>query len=107
MDINDCSKRTSNAGFTISDPNPPLGVDVQFTDASQGNETSWLWDFGDSDTAHRQNPTHAYASPGTYTVTFIAFSCDSSDTVSQTITVQRCSDYQRGSKRIYSKCAVR
>ncbi|MFN8166031.1 MAG: PKD domain-containing protein [Bacteroidia bacterium] len=77
-----------NANFIVSDPTPPLGVDVQFTDASSGNETSWLWDFGDSDTSHRQNPTHAYAAPGTYTVTFIAFSCDSSDTITQTVTVQ-------------------
>jgi len=46
-----------------------------FTDASSdtdGTVTAWSWDFGDntSDTAH--NPTHTFASGGTYTVTLVA-----------------------------------
>lgn len=42
---------------------------VKFTDASTGSPTSWHWDFGDGATSCQQNPTHAYPSGGTYTVT--------------------------------------
>ena len=76
------------AAFTIGNANPPLGVGVQFTDNSTGGPTTWLWNFGDSDTAHRQNPIHSYAAPGTYTVTLVAFTCNESDTITQTIVVQ-------------------
>ena len=41
---------------------------VQFTDASTGNISGWLWNFGDGTTSTAQNPSHTYTSPGTYTV---------------------------------------
>ncbi|BDX38975.1 hypothetical protein CYCD_23300 [Tenuifilaceae bacterium CYCD] len=41
---------------------------VTFTDASQGNITSWSWDFGDGTTSTEQNPAHKYTSCGVYTV---------------------------------------
>ena len=41
----------------------------QFTDASSANIDIWEWDFGDATTGVGQNVSHAYASPGTYTVT--------------------------------------
>jgi len=44
----------------------PLQVD--FTDQSEGDITSWLWDFGDSETGTDQNPSHTYSAPNTYTV---------------------------------------
>jgi gliding motility-associated-like protein len=31
--------------------------------------TNWQWDFGDGTTSDLENPTHTYATPGTYTVT--------------------------------------
>ncbi len=43
-------------------------LDVQFSDASTGTITSWLWNFGDSNTSSLQNPNHTYASPGNYQV---------------------------------------
>jgi PKD repeat protein len=46
---------------------PPLSVD--FADESDGTPTSWLWDFGDGETATIENPTHVYLSPGLYDVT--------------------------------------
>jgi Zn-dependent metalloprotease len=60
---------------------------VDFIDASTG-ATSWDWDFGDLSTSSSQNPSHTYASAGTYTVTLIvtnSFGC--TDTITQTVTV--------------------
>ncbi|HQW23690.1 MAG TPA: PKD domain-containing protein, partial [Bacteroidia bacterium] len=77
-----------DAGFIIGNSNPPLGVNVAFTDTSVGGPTAWLWDFGDGDTARSQNPLHTFAAPGTYTITLVAFTCNESDTMIQTLTVQ-------------------
>lgn len=44
------------------------GNSVSFSDASS-SATSWFWDFGDGLTSTLQNPTHVYATPGTYSVT--------------------------------------
>ncbi|MEZ4933489.1 MAG: PKD domain-containing protein [Saprospiraceae bacterium] len=45
-----------------------LGFTTDFTDISLGTPTSWLWDFGDGNTSTDQNPSHTFASAGTYTV---------------------------------------
>jgi PKD repeat protein len=52
---------------------------VQFTDISTNIPTSWLWDFGDGQTATTQNPNHNYMSNGTYTVTLTATNSFGSD----------------------------
>ena len=46
------------------------GTSVLFSDQSTGYPapTSWYWDFGDGFTSTYQNPSHQYASPGSYTV---------------------------------------
>lgn len=38
---------------------------------ASGSITQWSWDFDDGSTSTSQNPTHAYATAGTYDVTFI------------------------------------
>ncbi len=43
-------------------------LDVQFTDLSSNNPTTWTWDFGDGSTSSLQNPLHTYLSEGSYTV---------------------------------------
>lgn len=51
--------------------NPTQGVaplTVNFSDASMGSIDTWLWDFGDGDTAMVQNPSHDYLTPGNYDV---------------------------------------
>lgn len=50
--------------FAISTTNY---LEVTFTDYSQ-NAASYSWNFGDSNSSTLQNPTHAYAAAGTYTV---------------------------------------
>ncbi len=49
----------------------PLAVDFTFDDVRGGTVTysSFSWDFGDGSTSSAQDPSHTYASPGTYDVT--------------------------------------
>ncbi|MEM8896333.1 MAG: FISUMP domain-containing protein, partial [Bacteroidota bacterium] len=47
---------------------PVIGLEVQFTDQSFYEPTSWSWDFGDGVTSDMQNPTHTYSSAGVYHV---------------------------------------
>ncbi len=77
------------ASFGVSTHTPPLNAGVHFYDQSGGGiPTSWIWDFGDGDTSHVQNPTHSYLAPGTYYITLYAFSCTQSDTAYDTLVVQ-------------------
>ncbi len=58
---------------------------VQFTDQSLYNPTSWQWDFGDGNTSNLQNPTHTYASGGIYTVQLIVSNQWGSDTIVKSV----------------------
>jgi PKD repeat protein len=42
---------------------------VSFHDLSAGSPDTWSWDFGDGTHSSEENPTHLYASPGSYSVT--------------------------------------
>lgn len=58
------------ADFTVVDACE--GEAVQFFDASTiatGTITDWAWTFGDGNGSNLQNPTHPYATAGTYDVT--------------------------------------
>ena len=73
------SAAPAQATFTASPRQvcAPIG-EVAFTDLSDGFPDSWLWEFGDGTTSTEQNPTHAYASPGVYSVTLtVSGSCGS------------------------------
>jgi gliding motility-associated-like protein len=58
-----------HAGFTVNDTITCTGVALQFTNTSVGTGLNYLWDFGDGNTSTAQNPSHAYAANGNYTVT--------------------------------------
>ncbi len=61
---------------------------LYFTDLSTGNAIiNWSWDFGDGSTSNLQNPSHTYATNGTYTVTLAIISGNCGDTTSQAVTV--------------------
>jgi len=45
-----------------------LPQNVRFIDKSTGTPTSWFWDFGDGQTSTVQNPSHSYATEGSYSV---------------------------------------
>ena len=58
------------ASFTDAPDPANVGQAVAFTDTSTptGEITFWHWTFGDGAESDDQNPYHAYAHPGTYTV---------------------------------------
>lgn len=57
---------------------------VSFFDASNGQPTSWSWNFGDGNTSSLQNPIHTYTAPGDYTVSLIACNTNGCDTITNT-----------------------
>jgi PKD repeat protein len=66
-------------------------LSCQFTDAStdsDGDVTSWSWDFGDQGTAETRQPAHSYSAPGTYTVSLtVRDNQGASDQTSARVTV--------------------
>jgi hypothetical protein len=57
---------------------------VRFTDQSQF-ATSWLWNFGDGATSAEQNPSHLYASRGSFTVTLATANSTGSSSVTKSV----------------------
>ncbi|MCB9231434.1 MAG: PKD domain-containing protein [Bacteroidia bacterium] len=57
-----------------------------FTAGTLGGATSWAWDFGDGGTSTQQNPSHTYASAGTYTVCLVVSNACGADTICNSIT---------------------
>jgi PKD repeat protein len=76
-----------NATFSVNPANPVATQNVTFTDTSTGSPTRWAWSFGDGSSSTQQNPTHAYANAGTYSVLLQVFNSVSSSTKTQTIAV--------------------
>ncbi|HHZ64779.1 MAG TPA: T9SS type A sorting domain-containing protein [Flavobacteriales bacterium] len=66
--------------------------DESVTNAYAGSITSWTWVYGDvSNNDFIQNPSHAYASPGTYVVTLIVTTANGCiDTLITSITTSPC-----------------
>ncbi|MBV8545205.1 MAG: PKD domain-containing protein [Acidobacteria bacterium] len=71
------------ANFTFSSS----GLVVTFTDTSTGSPTSWSWNFGDGARSTAQNPSYAYAAPGTYNVTLTATNAGGSSSATKPVTV--------------------
>jgi PKD repeat protein len=56
------------ADFDAASTTRKTQLDVQFTDKSLGQPTSWRWSFGDGTSSRLKNPSHKYKKAGTYTV---------------------------------------
>ncbi len=60
------------ASFTVYPEITTLeNAGCSFTDNSQGNISSWQWDFGDGNSSSEQNPYNTYTDLGTYTIVLI------------------------------------
>ena len=66
-------------------------LSVTFTDKSTNAPISWSWDFGDGSSSIERDPSHAYATVGTYSVQLTVSNPDGSDSETQReyITVTR------------------
>lgn len=64
----------------------------QSTDAGGGTVAAWAWDFGDGSTSTAQNPVHAFAGNGVYTVTETVFDGTNGEagTTSKSVTLEPC-----------------
>jgi subtilisin family serine protease len=71
------------AAFSGSPTSGDYPLEVDFTDESSNNPTSWSWTFGDGGTSTSQNPTHTYTSTGTYAVSLTATNAYGSDTMTK------------------------
>ena len=68
------------AAFTAAPLSGASPLEVQFTDKSEGNIISWLWNFGNGDTSLEQNPIITYQDTGKYSVSLqIKDNADSSE----------------------------
>ena len=77
----------TSASFVHSPTTPGVGQTVMFADTTPGDPTAWSWNFGDGTTSAVKNPSHAFAAPGSYTVTLVSANASSSRRVSKTLTV--------------------
>ena len=60
---------------------------VQFTNQSSQNASSFSWNFGDGNSSTQANPSHTYTQDGTYTVVLTATNACGSQNFSQTLTI--------------------
>ena len=58
------------ANFTAAPTSGNAPLTVQFTDASTGTVSGYVWDFGDGTNSTEQTPSHIYSTAGTYNVNF-------------------------------------
>jgi len=73
------------ADFTATPTSGEEPLEVAFTDISTGTVDSWAWDF-DNDASidsTAQNPTHIYATAGTYTVSLTVTNTGGNDTATK------------------------
>jgi PGF-pre-PGF domain-containing protein len=72
------------ANFSSNVTSGAVPLSVSFTDESSNDPISWFWDFGDGANSTVQNPTHTYASAGTYAVSLNSTNVAASNTSTQT-----------------------
>lgn len=72
------------ANFNTTTPSSGCSpITVSFQDASSGNPTSWLWDFGNGNTSTQQNPSAQYSTPGSYTVKLRVTNAQGTDSITK------------------------
>jgi PKD repeat protein len=86
------------AAFSFTPAHPRPGDEVRFSDASTGQPTSWLWDFGDGQTSEETNPSHTYTTSGSKTVTLVVSNASGSDSAVKEVPIS--SPPRRPSRRV-------
>jgi len=94
--ITDTSNIAVNQIISITEPSAPLiafiadrtyfqsiPAQIQFTDLSYGNNTSWKWYFGNGDSSLIQNPAYAFEDFGEFDITLITSDGIQSDTLTK------------------------
>lgn len=76
----------SHAIFSTAQTTNLIGNVIDFTFSTNENNTSVSWDFGDGNTSNDTNPSYAYSSAGTFTVT-ATIQSPTCGTVIRTLTV--------------------
>ncbi len=71
------------ANFTADTTCGYSPLNVNFNDTSQGEPTSWYWDFGDGTNSTVQNPVHTYCHSGKYDVTLTVTNEMGTDTITK------------------------
>ena len=69
------------ANFTSSVVAGCAPLQVNFTDQSNNNPTSWKWTLGNGTNSNAQNPSVVYFDPGTYTVKLVCSNSNGSDSL--------------------------
>jgi PKD repeat protein len=72
------------ASFTSDQTSGSAPLTVSFSDTSSNSPTGWGWTFGDGTSSSRQNPSHTYSTPGTYSVSLVAINDGGSDLITRT-----------------------
>ena len=62
-----------------------IPLTVEFSDASTGENLTYLWDFGDGQVSTDQNPSHEYTVAGDYTVSLTTSNNYGSDITTNTV----------------------
>lgn len=78
------------ACFTPSKTTAAVNESISFNSSCTMDGHHYEWEFGDGSMSTEENPTHAYANAGTYTVKCMAMSKNGKkmNEISQVITVQ-------------------
>jgi PKD repeat protein len=83
-----------SAAFAIAPSTAAVRANVAFTDQSTGSPTGWQWSFGDGSSSTAQNPTHAYATQGSFGVSLTVSNATSSSTASHVVTILPPTSYR-------------
>jgi PKD repeat protein len=75
----------ANFRHDVEDTLQPLLI--TFTDLTDYLPSAWEWDFGDGQSSVLQNPVHAYAQPGTYTVCLRTTNQNGADTICKNLQI--------------------
>ncbi|RQG99218.1 PKD domain-containing protein [Natrarchaeobius oligotrophus] len=94
VDEDDNGNEDVTASFSVSDPSPEPGDEIEFdASGSDGEIDSYAWDLGDGTEASGESVTHSYDEEGEYEVELTVTDVDDeTDTDSTTVTVDEEDD---------------